>query len=148
MKEYWRNPEATAQAILPGRWLRTGDIGWMQDGRLTIESRKRDLILRGGENVYPAEIEMCLEAHPDVREAAVVGVDHPELGQEVKAIVVPAPGRRLDPAQLSLFVAGKLAYYKVPSRWELRDEPLPRNATGKVLKHVLIGAAANTFVDE
>ena len=93
MKEYWRNPEATAQTILPGRWLRTGDIGWLKDGRLTVESRKRDLILRGGENVYPAEIELCLEAHPDVREAAVVGVDHPELGQEVKAIVVPAPGR-------------------------------------------------------
>jgi acyl-CoA synthetase (AMP-forming)/AMP-acid ligase II len=148
MKEYWRNPEATARTILPGRWLRTGDIGWMKDGRLTIESRKRDLILRGGENVYPAEIEMCLESHPEVREAAVVGVDHPELGQEVKAIVVPAPGCRPDPAQLSLFVAGKLAYFKVPSRWELRDEPLPRNATGKVLKNVLTGDAANTFVDE
>jgi acyl-CoA synthetase (AMP-forming)/AMP-acid ligase II len=148
MKEYWRNPQATAQAILPGRWLRTGDIGWMKDGRLTIESRKRDLILRGGENVYPAEIEMCLEAHPDVREAAVVGVDHPELGQEVKAIVVPAPGRRPDPEELARFVAGRLAYYKVPSRWELRDELLPRNATGKILKHVLTGDAANSFVDE
>ncbi len=148
MKEYWRNPEATAQTILPGRWLRTGDIGWLKDGRLTIESRKRDLILRGGENVYPAEIELCLEAHPEVREAAVVGVDHPELGQEVKAIVVPAPGRRLDPAALARFVAGRLAYFKVPSRWELREDPLPRNATGKVLKHVLTGDAANTFVDE
>ena len=97
MKEYWRNPEATAQTIVPGRWLRTGDIGRLVDGRLTIESRKRDLILRGAENVYPAEIELCLEAHPDVREAAVVGVDHPELGQEVKAIVVPAPGSALRP---------------------------------------------------
>ena len=144
MKEYWRNPEATAQAILPGRWLRTGDIGWMKDGRLTIESRKRDLILRGGENVYPAEIELCLEAHPDVREAAVVGVDHPELGQEVKAIVVPAPGRRLDPEALARFVAGRLAYFKVPSRWEQREEPLPRNATGKVLKHVLHGRRRRT----
>ena len=106
MKEYWRNPEATAQTILPGRWLRTGDIGWIKDGRLTIESRKRDLILRGGENVYPAEIELCLEAHPEVREAAVVGVDHPELGQEVKAIVVPAPGCRPDSEELARFVAG------------------------------------------
>jgi acyl-CoA synthetase (AMP-forming)/AMP-acid ligase II len=148
MKEYWRNPEATRQTILPGRWLRTGDIGWMKDGRLTIESRKRDLILRGGENVYPAEIELCLEAHPEVREAAVVGVDHPELGQEVKAIVVPAPGRSPDPDALARFVAGRLAYFKVPTRWELREAPLPRNATGKVLKHVLTGAAANTFVDE
>ena len=148
MKEYWRNPKATAETILPGRWLRTGDIGWMKDGRLTIESRKRDLILRGGENVYPVEIELCLEAHPDVREAAVVGVEHPELGQEVKAIVVPAPGRRPDPEELARFVAGRLAYFKVPSRWELRAEPLPRTATGKVLKQVLTGDAVNTFVDE
>ena len=148
MKEYWRNPEATAQTILPGRWLRTGDIGRLEDGRLTIESRKRDLILRGGENVYPAEIELCLEAHPDVREAAVVGVDHPELGQEVKAIIVPATGRGFDPEALARFVAGRLAYFKVPSRWELRSEPLPRNATGKVLKHILTSDAENPFVEE
>ena len=148
MKEYWRNPDATAQTILPGRWLRTGDIGRLEDGRLTIESRKRDLILRGGENVYPAEIELCLEAHPDVREAAVVGVDHPELGQEVKAIVVLAPGRRFEPEALARFVAGRLAYFKVPSRWELRREPLPRNATGKVLKHILTSDAENPFVEE
>ena len=75
--------------------------------------------------MYPAEIELCLEAHPDVREAAVVGVDHPELGQEVKAIVVPAPGRRLDPEELARFVAGRLAYFKVPSRWELRERAAP-----------------------
>jgi len=148
MKEYWRNPDATAQTILPGRWLRTGDIGRLEDGRLYIESRKRDLILRGGENVYPAEIELCLEAHPDVREAAVVGVDHPELGQEVKAIVVLAPGRRFEPEALARFVAGRLAYFKVPSRWELRREPLPRNATGKVLKHILTSDAENPFVEE
>ncbi len=148
MKEYWRNPEATAQTIGPGRWLRTGDIGRLVDGRLTIESRKRDLILRGAENVYPVEIELCLEAHPDVREAAVVGVDHPELGQEVKAIVVPAPGSGFDPDALARFVAGRLAYYKVPTHWERRDEPLPRNATGKVLKHILVSAAENPFVEE
>jgi acyl-CoA synthetase (AMP-forming)/AMP-acid ligase II len=148
MKEYWRNPSATAQTILPGRWLRTGDIGRMQEGRLTIESRKRDLILRGGENVYPAEIELCLEAHPEVREAAVVGVEHPELGQEVMAIVVPEPGRRPDFEELARFVAGRLAYFKVPSRWDLREQPLPRNATGKVMKHVLTGDAESPFVDE
>jgi acyl-CoA synthetase (AMP-forming)/AMP-acid ligase II len=147
MKEYWRNPAATAETILPGRWLRTGDIGRLEDGRLTIESRKRDLILRGAENIYPAEIELCLEAHPDVREAAVIGVDHPQLGQEVKAIVVPAAGESLDFEALSRFVASRLAYFKVPAHWELRTQPLPRNATGKVLKHVLVGAA-NKFVDE
>jgi acyl-CoA synthetase (AMP-forming)/AMP-acid ligase II len=148
MKEYWRNAAATAETILPGRWLRTGDIGRMEDGRLYVDSRKRDLILRGGENVYPAEIELCLESHPDVREAAVVGVAHEELGQEVKAIVVPAEGRRVDSEALRRHVAERLAYFKVPAHWETRSEPLPRNATGKVLKSVLVGDAENTFVEE
>ena len=88
MREYWRRPAETAEAIGPGRWLRTGDVGRLQDGYLYINSRRRDLILRGAENVYPHEIEQALEAHDAVREAAVVGVDHAELGQEVKAIVV------------------------------------------------------------
>ncbi len=148
MKEYWRNPEATAETLLPGRWLRTGDIGRLEEGRLFIESRKRDLILRGAENVYPVEIEHCLEAHPGVAEAAVVGVEHPELGQEVKAIVVPVEGAEPDPEALREHVAARLAYFKVPAHWELRREPLPRNATGKVLKNVLTGAAENRFVEE
>jgi acyl-CoA synthetase (AMP-forming)/AMP-acid ligase II len=148
MREYWRRPEATAEAIAPGRWLRTGDWGRMQDGRLTLDSRRRDLILRGAENVYPAEIELRLEAHPDVREAAVVGVDHPELGQEVKAVVVPEPGRRLDTSALARWVADALAYFKVPAHWELREEPLPRNATGKVLKHLLVAGGESPFLEE
>ena len=148
MKEYWRNPEATAETILPGRWLRTGDIGRLEDGRLFLNSRKRDLILRGGENIYPVEIEHRLEAHPDVREVAVVGVDHPELGQEVKAIVVPVEGARIDTAELGRFVADRLAYYKVPAHWDVRGELLPRNASGKVLKHVLSGDAENLFVED
>ena len=148
MKEYWRRPEATAETIVAGRWLRTGDVGRLEEGRLTINSRKRDLILRGAENVYPAEIEMCLEAHPDVREAAVLGVPHEELGQEVKAIVVAAEGRRPDPVDLAAWVGGRLAYYKVPAHWELRDALLPRNAAGKIMKHVLTGDADNPFVEE
>ncbi len=148
MKEYWRNPEATAETILPGRWLRTGDIGRLEDGRLFLNSRKRDLILRGGENVYPVEIEHRLEAHPDVREAAVVGVDHPELGQEVKAIVVPVEGAQIDTAELGRFVADRLAYYKVPAHWDVRAELLPRNAAGKILKNVLTGDAENSFVED
>ena len=148
MKEYWRDPRATAEAIGPGRWLRTGDIGRLREGRLYVASRKRDLILRGAENVYPVEIEHCLESHPDVREAAVVGVEHPELGQEVKAIVVPVPGARPRVEDLRRFVADRLAYFKVPAHWELRAEPLPRNATGKVLKHVLAGDAENRFVED
>lgn len=148
MKEYWRAPEATAEAIREGRWLRTGDIGSIRDGRLYLASRKRDLILRGGENVYPVEIEQRLEEHPTVAEAAVVGVDHDVLGQEVVAVVVPAPGATIDPGELARFCGETLAYYKVPARFEVRAEPLPRNATGKVLKHALADAAAAGFVDE
>lgn len=147
MLEYWRHPKETAESISSDRWLRTGDVGHFDDGYLYIHSRRRDLILRGAENVYPGEIEQCLEFHPDVREAAVVGVDHPDLGQEVKAIVVvgdPAPMTE----DLARFVADRLAYYKVPAHWELRTEPLPRNATGKVLKHLLSDGAVNPFVEE
>jgi long-chain acyl-CoA synthetase len=137
MKEYWRNPEATATSIGPGRWLRTGDIGRIVDGRLHVSTRKRDMILRGAENVYPVEIENRLAAHPMVVEAAVVGVDHPELGQEVKAFVVLEPGKTASLEELARFVGETLAYYKVPSKWEARHVPLPRNASGKVMKWLL-----------
>lgn len=148
MLEYWRNPEATAKTILSRRWLATGDIGKLEDGRITINSRARDLILRGGENVYPVEIENRLDAHPDVAESAVVGVDHPALGQEVKAIIVPEPGVRVDTGSLAAFVGETLATFKVPAHWELRDAPLPRNAAGKILKTVITGEASDTLVDE
>ena len=149
MLEYWRNPEATAKTIKPGRWLATGDIGRLDDeGYLYIDSRARDMILRSGENIYPVEIEHRLDAHPSVGECAVVGVDHEALGQEVKAIVVPAPGQAVDTDTLRAFVAETLASYKVPSRWEVRDEPLPRNAAGKVLKNVLTGDATDQLVRE
>jgi acyl-CoA synthetase (AMP-forming)/AMP-acid ligase II len=148
MLGYWRNDEATRKAIRPGRWLATGDIGRIEDGYLYINSRARDLILRGAENVYPVEIEHRLEAHPGIAEAAVVGVDHPELGQEVKAIVVPRRGARLDPVELARFVGETLAPFKVPAHWQVREEPLPRNAAGKVLKNVLTGEVLNAFVEE
>ena len=148
MPGYWNHPEATAEAISPNGWLKSGDIGWMRDGLLFLASRKRDLILRGGENIYPVEIENRLEEHPGVSEAAVLGVDHRELGQEVKAVVVPRPGVRLDPQQIRDFVGETLAYYKVPRYVELRPEPLPRNASGKVLKNVLSSEAENTFIEE
>jgi acyl-CoA synthetase (AMP-forming)/AMP-acid ligase II len=102
MLQYWRRPEATAESIAAGRWLRSGDIGCMVDGRLYLASRRRDLIIRGGENVYP----------------------------------------------LAAFVGEKLAPFKVPSHWEIRDTPLPRNATGKVLKQVLTGEGESQFVEE
>ncbi|MCP3983544.1 MAG: acyl--CoA ligase [bacterium] len=148
MLEYWRRPEATAEALIADGWLDTGDWGRLEEGYLYLNSRKRDLILRGGENVYPAEIELRLEAHPDVREVAIVGSDHLELGQEVKAVVVPEDGASPDPDALAEWVAETLAYFKVPSKWEFRYEALPRNATGKVMKHVLLGEAHNPFVEE
>jgi len=155
MREYWRRPKETAETIAPGRWLRTGDIGRLEDGYLYINSRRRDLILRGAENVYPAEIEHALEAHDAVREAAVVGVDHAELGQEVKAIVVVSEeslrGANAETKlaeALSRWVADRLAYFKVPAHWEFRSEALPRNATGKVLKNILTSGAVNPFVED
>ena len=148
MPGYWNAPEATAATITSDGWLRTGDYGWLDDGMLSVVSRLRDMIIRGGENVYPIEIENRLDEHPDVLEAAVVGVPHRELGQEVKAIVVARQGTTLAAGALQRWVADTLAYYKVPAHIEIRRDPLPRNATGKVMKHVLTGEEANTFVDD
>jgi len=148
MLEYWRDSGATKSTLKPGRWLATGDIGKLVDGRLYINSRARDMILRAAENIYPIEIENRLEVHPAVREAAVIGVDHPELGQEVKAIVVPEPGDSVDPDTLAAWCGETLAPFKVPSHWEIRGEPLPRNAAGKVVKTVLTGAALGAGIEE
>ena len=148
MHEYWNDPIATNAAVRPGGWLNTGDVGRIQNGKLYIASRKRDLILRGGENVYPFEIEQRLEAHPAVAEAAVIGVDHEELGQEVKAVFVLEPGEETSEDDLRSWVSERLAYYKIPTQWELRETPLPRNATGKVLKNALRDAQDPMFIEE
>ena len=148
MREYWNDPDATRSAIGPGRWLNTGDVGRMVNGKLYIASRKRDLIIRGGENVYPFEVEQRLEAHPDVAEAAVIGVDHEELGQEVKAVIVLEPGRQVGGDELREWVSETLSYYKVPTLWQARDVPLPRNATGKVLKNALRDPQDSMFIEE
>ena len=148
MLEYWRLPEETAETILPGRWLRTGDIGRLEEGHLVINSRARDLILRGSENIYPAEIENRLLAHPHVAEASVIGVEHEELGQEVKAIVVSRSDATINTEELAHWVGESLAYYKVPTHWEIRTDPLPRNAVGKVMKHLLDRKEENPFREE
>ncbi len=148
MLEYWRNPEATAETISDDGWLATGDVGYFVESRLFINARARDLILRGAENVYPVEIEQRLDAHPHVHEAAAVGVEHAELGQEVKAFIVLAPGSTVDTDELAEWCGQTLARFKVPTLWETRDEPLPRNAAGKILKNVLTGEAENRFVAE
>jgi len=148
MNGYWHNPDADADAFLPGRWYITGDFGRMEGGLLYMASRRRDLIIRGGENIYPYEIENRLDEHPDVAEAAVIGIDHDVLGQEVGAVVVLTPGARVTADELKAFCAETLAPYKVPVSIQLRAEALPRNPSGKILKHVLAGSGEHSFVEE
>ncbi|WP_244928610.1 class I adenylate-forming enzyme family protein [Nocardioides sp. W7] len=131
---YWRNPEATAAVTTPDGFFRTGDLGTMDGGQLRISSRRSDLILRGAENVYPAEVENALDAHPDVRESIVLGVPHRDLGEEVAAVVVLRPGATTTADELRDHVQSLIARYKVPTRWTLTAEALPRNATGKVMR--------------
>ncbi|UUW89256.1 class I adenylate-forming enzyme family protein [Pimelobacter simplex] len=138
MLGYWENPEATAAAIDDERWLHTGDLGLFDDkGRIRLVARRTDLIIRGGENVYPAEVEAVLTDHPEVRECVVLGVPHDDLGQEVAAVVVPADPQA-DPALLRATLEAharqELAHYKVPAHWRIGVDPLPRNATGKVVR--------------
>jgi acyl-CoA synthetase (AMP-forming)/AMP-acid ligase II len=134
MLGYWRNPEATATVLDRDRWLHSGDLGEIRDGMLYLTTRRTDLILRGGENVYPTEIENCLEGHPKVAEVAVVGIPDEELGQQVLAVVVPLQGAAVDEADLAAYVKERLAYFKVPARWVVRRDPLPRNASGKLVR--------------
>lgn len=148
MLGYWRQPGADRETILPGRWVRSGDFGRLEQGILFVATRRRDLIIRGGENVYPFEIENRICDHPDVSEAAAFGVDDPVYGQRVKAIVVVREGAGLDAEAVRSFCAETLAYYKVPEVVEVRTEPLPRNASGKVMKHVLAGEGPSGFTGE
>jgi acyl-CoA synthetase (AMP-forming)/AMP-acid ligase II len=131
---YWDNPEASADVLDAHRWYRTGDYGHFQDGILFLESRMRDMIIRGGENIYPIEIENRLVEHPDIADACVVGVDHKVLGQEVAAVIVRHEGKAIEPDAVRAWVGAALASYKVPAHVLFRDE-LPYNATGKVVKH-------------
>jgi long-chain acyl-CoA synthetase len=139
MKGYMGRPEATAEAIRDG-WFRSGDLGRKdEDGYLFIMDRLKDLVLRGGFNVYPREIEEILAEHPAVSISAVVGVPHEELGEEVKAYVVRRPGVEVTEAEIIAWCQGKMASYKYPRFVEFRDA-LPMNATGKILKRELRGA--------
>lgn len=137
MLGYWADPDTTATTFDAQRWMRTGDIGTLRDGRLYLTSRRSDLILRGGENVYPAEIEQVLVEHPAVADCAVIGIDDTDLGQVPAAIVVLAVGQTVTDAQLVAFLSDRLAYYKVPARWTIGVPPLPRNASGKIVRHLL-----------
>ena len=137
VRGYLNNDEATAASFTDG-WFHTGDLGTVdRDGFVYIVDRLKDVIIRGGENVYAAEVEAALFDHPDVVDAAVVGAPHDRLGEEVAAVVCRRPGSALTADQLRCHAAGRLAAFKVPSVVVFRDEPLPRNAAGKVLKRQL-----------
>jgi len=136
---YWRRPDANEASFTDG-WFHTGDIGYLDgDGFLYLVDRAKDMIIRGGENVYCVEIEHVLFDHPDVLDAAVVGVPHRTLGEEVKAVVQLRAGADVTGEDLRDFCRKHLADFKVPEYVELRDEPLPRNPAGKVLKNLLRG---------
>jgi long-chain acyl-CoA synthetase len=133
MKGYWRNPEATAAAI-PDGWFRTGDLGRMdEDGYFYIVDRKKEMIIRGGYNVYPREIEEALHEHPGVAEVAVVGIPHDSLGEEVGAAVALKPGATATPDELRAFAKARVAAYKYPRHVWLVDQ-LPKGPTGKILR--------------
>jgi acyl-CoA synthetase (AMP-forming)/AMP-acid ligase II len=136
VRGYWRNEAATAEAFTDG-WFRTGDLALVRDGRVTIVDRIKDMVIRGGENVYCVEVEAALHDHPDVEDAAVLGVAHPVLGEEVAAVVRLRPGATVTADELRAHVGRSLAAYKVPAHVLVRDEPLPRNPTGKILKREL-----------
>ena len=136
MKGYYRKPEATEAAIIDG-WFHTGDIGKVdQDGYFYIVDRKKDLIIRGGMNIYPREIEEVLYAHPKVLEAAVIGVPDPLRGEEVKVYVAPKDDETIEPEEIMAYLQAEMAKYKWPKSIEVIDE-LPKGPTGKILKREL-----------
>ena len=137
MKGYWQRPEATAQAVRDG-WFHTGDLARVdEDGYFFIVDRKKDLIIRGGYNVYPREIEEVLYEHPAVAEAAVIGLPHPALGEEVAAAVALKPGAAISAEDLRAYVKGQVAAYKYPRHLWL-VEALPKGATGKIQKRDIV----------
>ena len=133
MKGYWKNPEATART-LRGGWLHTGDLGSVdEDGFLTLRDRSKDMIISGGSNIYPREVEELVLRDESVIECSVVGCPHPDWGEEVVAFVVAAPGRQVDPAALDRLCLDNMARFKRPRAWRVLDA-LPKNNYGKVLK--------------
>jgi long-chain acyl-CoA synthetase len=137
VKGYWNKPEATAASFSDG-WLHTGDVARLDDeGFIFIVDRAKDMVIRGGENVYSAEVEAALFEHPAVADAAVIGVPHEVLGEEVGAVVVLRPDAEATADELRAHVAERIASFKVPTHIWFSSEPLPRNPAGKVLKRDL-----------
>lgn len=145
IRGYWGDPDATAAAFTDDGWFRTGDLAVLDRGGLIrVVDRIKDMVIRGGENVYCVEVEACLHGHPEVVEAAVVGVAHPVLGEEVAAVVRVRGGAAIDADGLREHAGKTLAAFKVPAHVRIQEEPLPRNATGKVLKRELRGQFPGT----
>jgi long-chain acyl-CoA synthetase len=143
VKGYWNKPEATAETFIDG-WVRTGDLARLdEEGFCYIVDRAKDIIIRGGENIYSIEVENVLYAHPAVTDAALVGIPHRTLGEEPVAVVHLAVGAETSEAELQDFVRQRLAAFKVPVAIRFSDTVLPRNANGKILK----GELKALFVD-
>ncbi|GAA4835486.1 long-chain-fatty-acid--CoA ligase [Saccharopolyspora rosea] len=136
MLEYWRLPEATAATLVDG-WVHTGDAGYLDDdGYVHVQDRIKEMIIRAGENIYPAEVENALSAHPAVLDVAVVGVPDDRWGEAVHAFVVLHQGKSVAPHELRAFARGRIADFKIPTRYAFVDE-VPRNPSGKILRRVL-----------
>jgi long-chain acyl-CoA synthetase len=134
VKGYWNRPDATAETF-PDGWVKTGDLAKIDaEGFITIVDRAKDMLIRGGENIYCVEVEAALCEHPAVMDAALVGRPHPVLGEEPVAFVATRPHMQVAEAELQAFVAERLARFKVPVAVFVRHMPLPRNANGKILK--------------
>jgi long-chain acyl-CoA synthetase len=133
---YWNLPEATASALTEDGWFRSGDAGYLRDGYLYIHDRVKDMIVSGGENIYPAEIENALMKHEGIADAAVIGVPDDKWGETPKAIVVTVPDVELTDAEVIEFARGQIARFKCPTSVEF-VEAIPRNPSGKVLKREL-----------
>jgi acyl-CoA synthetase (AMP-forming)/AMP-acid ligase II len=137
MAGYWNRPEATAETVSPDRWLKTGDAGYRNaEGYIFVHDRVKDMIVSGGENIYPAEVENAILGCPGVADAAVIGVPDARWGEAVKAIVVPAAGAAPDPQAVIAWARERIAGYKAPKSVDFIDV-LPRNASGKVLRREL-----------
>ena len=139
VRGYWQKPEANAQTFVDG-WLKTGDLARLDDeGFLFVVDRKKDMLIRGGENIYCIEVEDALYQHPAIMDAAVIGLPHRTLGEEPAAVVTLKPGSEATEDDIRTFVAGKIAAFKVPVRVAITHETLPRNANGKIMKSQLRG---------
>jgi long-chain acyl-CoA synthetase len=148
MPGYWNKPDATRETITEDGWLKTGDVGHVDDeGFLYITDRAKDMIIRGGENVYCVEIENRLIEHPKIAEAAIIGVPHPTLGEEVKAVVRVEDGESMTEDEVRQWVGETLANFKVPAYVEFATDKLPRNPSGKLLKNVLRGEGEVSFAE-